>query len=142
MADEAWVQALRGIDLFADLPADAQRRVAEEMKEYRYSAGDVIVQQGQGGQHGRMFVLLEGTADADVDGAVVSTYQGGEHFGEMSLLDGGPRSATVTATSDVVLAGLVSWNLRSVLVEEPSIAMHLIEVLAGRLRKANAQVDD
>ena len=58
----------------------------------------------------------------------------------MSLLDGSPRSATVTATSDVLLAGLASWHLRSVVIEEPTIAMHLIEVLARRLRAANADL--
>jgi CRP/FNR family cyclic AMP-dependent transcriptional regulator len=139
MADKSWIKALGDVELFSDLPNDALARLADEMREYRYAAGDVIVKQGEGGQLGRMFVVLEGTAQADVDGTVVSTYGPGEEFGEMSLLDGAPRSATVTATSDVVLAGLASWTLRSVILEEPTIAMHLIEVLARRLRAANAE---
>jgi CRP-like cAMP-binding protein len=85
-----------------------------------------------------MFIVLDGTADADVDGNVVASYGPGDYFGEMSVLDGGPRSATVTATSALTLAGLAAFNLRGVVVDEPSIAMHLIEVLTRRLRAANA----
>jgi CRP/FNR family transcriptional regulator, cyclic AMP receptor protein len=140
MAEKSFIKALGDVELFSDLPNDALGRLANEMREYRYADGDVIVKQGEGGQLGRMFVVLDGTAQADVDGTIVGTYSVGDEFGEMSLLDGSPRSATVTATSDVLLAGLASWHLRSVVIEEPTIAMHLIEVLARRLRAANADL--
>lgn len=140
MAEKSFTKALGDVELFSDLPNDALERLANEMREYRYADGDVIVKQGEGGQLGRMFVVLDGTAQADVDGTIVGTYSVGDEFGEMSLLDGSPRSATVTATSDVLLAGLASWHLRSVVIEEPTIAMHLIEVLARRLRAANADL--
>jgi len=140
MAEKSFIRALGDVELFSDLPNDALGRLANEMREYRYSDGEVIVKQGEGGQLGRMFVVLDGTAQADVDGTIVGTYSVGDEFGEMSLLDGSPRSATVTATSDVLLAGLASWHLRSVIIEEPTIAMHLIEVLARRLRAANADL--
>jgi CRP/FNR family transcriptional regulator, cyclic AMP receptor protein len=140
MAEKSFIKALGDVELFSDLPNDALGRLANEMREYRYADGEVIVKQGEGGQLGRMFVVLDGTAQADVDGTIVGTYSVGDEFGEMSLLDGSPRSATVTATSDVLLAGLASWHLRSVVIEEPTIAMHLIEVLARRLRAANADL--
>ena len=140
MAEKSFIKALGDVELFSDLPNDALGRLANEMREYRYADGEVIVKQGEGGQLGRMFVVLDGTAQADVDGTIVGTYSVGDEFGEMSLLDGSPRSATVTATSDVLLGGLASWHLRSVVIEEPTIAMHLIEVLARRLRAANADL--
>lgn len=140
MADKAWIEALRKVELFADLPNDALSRLANELKEYRYGSGEVVVKQGEGGQLGRMFVVLEGVARVDVEGTTVGEYGPGDEFGEMSLLDGAPRSASVVAVSDLVLAGLASWNLRAVILEEPTIALHLLEVMARRLRTANAEM--
>ena len=137
-----WVAVLGGIELFVGLPEKALRRIARQVKEMRFAAGSVILEEDSEGGLGRMYVVLEGSARAEVDGAPVSEYGPGDHFGEMSLLDGGPRSATVTAISDVSLAGLASWNLRPILMEEPSIAIHLIEVLAKRLRAANRRGGD
>jgi CRP-like cAMP-binding protein len=137
-----WVAVLGGIELFAGLPEKALRRIARQVKEMRFAGGSVILEEDSEGGLGRMYVVLEGSARAEVDGTPVGEYGPGDHFGEMSLLDGGPRSATVTAISDVSLAGLASWNLRPILMEEPSIAIHLIEVLARRLREANRRGGD
>ena len=137
-----WVAVLGGVELFAGLPEKALRRIARQVKEMHFAAGSVILEEDSGGGFGRMYVVLEGSAKAEVDGTPVGEYRPGDHFGEMSLLDGGPRSATVTAISDLSLAGLASWNLRPILMEEPSIAIHLIEVLAQRLREANRRGGD
>jgi CRP-like cAMP-binding protein len=60
----------------------------------------------------------------------------------MSVLDGSPRSATVVATSDLDTFGLSAWNMRSILREEPDVALHVIETLARRLRAKNAEHTD
>jgi CRP/FNR family cyclic AMP-dependent transcriptional regulator len=132
-----WIEILGTIDLFAGLPEKALRRIAKQVKEVQFANGATILEEDTGGTLGRMYMVVDGTARAEVNGMEVGTYGPGDHFGEMSLLDGGPRSATVVATSDISLAGLASWNLRPILMEEPSIAIHLIEVLASRLRAAN-----
>lgn len=133
-----WVKVLAGIDLFAGLPEKALKRIARQVKEISFPEGATVLEEDtEGGGMGRMYVVLGGTAKATVEGHEVGTYGPGDHFGEMALLDGGPRSATIVATSQLELAGLASWNLKPILMEEPSIAIHLIEVLAGRLREAN-----
>jgi CRP/FNR family cyclic AMP-dependent transcriptional regulator len=129
--------ALRGVDLFADLPESSLADLASQMRVSRFADGDRVIVEDTGGSMGRMFVVLRGTARAEHDGTTVATYGPGDHFGEMSLLDGKPRSATVVATSELTAATLASWNLRAALVEEPTIALHLIEALAARLRAAN-----
>ena len=96
-----WVAVLGGIELFAGLPEKALRRIARQVKEMRFAGGSVILEEDSEGGLGRMYVVLEGSARAEVDGTPVGEYGPGDHFGEMSLLDGGPRSATVTAISDV-----------------------------------------
>ena len=77
MAEKSFIKALGDVELFSDLPNDALGRLANEMREYRYADGEVIVKQGEGGQLGRMFVVLDGTAQADVDGTIVGTYSVG-----------------------------------------------------------------
>jgi CRP-like cAMP-binding protein len=58
----------------------------------------------------------------------------GQFFGEIALLDGGPRTASVTAATDVRLLGLTEWTFRGLLAEHPSIALKTLESIAGRLR--------
>ena len=134
-------ETLRSVELFSAVPTKSLRVIAGDMQVFTYPAGEAVVEEDSGGRAGRMFVVLEGTATAAVAGSEIAVYGPGDYFGEMSLLDGKPRSATVVATTDLTVAGLASWNLRATLKEEPSVAQHLIEVLAGRLRAANPQHD-
>ena len=64
------------------------------------------------------------------------TLEPGEFFGEIALLDGGPRTATVTADTDVKLLGLTEWVFRGLLQEHPSIAVKTLQAMAARLRSA------
>ena len=73
-------------------------------------------------------------------GGVNSPVRSGRLFGEMSVLDGSPRSATVTATSGCRTMGLTSWNMRSLIKEYPEIALHLVDVLVARVRATDANL--
>jgi CRP-like cAMP-binding protein len=64
------------------------------------------------------------------------TLGAGDFFGEISLLDGGPRSADVVAATDVDMLGLTAWVFRGVLEQYPSIAQKMLVTMAGRLRDA------
>jgi CRP-like cAMP-binding protein len=89
-----------------------------------------------------MYLVLEGTALASIGGAELATYGPGDYFGEMSVLDGSPRSATVTAASALRTMGLTSWSMRALIKEHPEIAQHVIEVLVARLRATDARFQD
>jgi CRP/FNR family cyclic AMP-dependent transcriptional regulator len=132
-------EALRGVDLFAGIPEDSLTNLAAQMRTFEYKPGEHIVEEDTGHGLGRMYVVLRGMARAEVDGTPVAAYGPGDHFGEMSLLDNKPRSATVIAASDLTVAGLASWNLHATLLEEPQIAINMLEALATRLRAANEQ---
>ena len=102
------------------------------MRERHVSAGsDVVVQ----GEHGvGFFVILDGEATVTVDGKERRTLGPGDYFGEIALLNQEAiRSATVTARSDLELAGLTSWQFRPLVHEQPDIAVQLMETLAHRL---------
>jgi len=61
----------------------------------------------------------------------------GDFFGEISLLDHGPRTATVTATSPIRMLGLTAWAFKSVVQQHPTIALNMLKVVAGRLRSGS-----
>jgi CRP-like cAMP-binding protein len=77
-----------------------------------------------------------------VHGETVATFGPGDSFGEMSVLDGQPRSAAVVATTELETLGLSSWNMRALLREEPEIAMSVITELVARLRAADQGATD
>ena len=133
-------EAIRGVDLFAGVSQDALLTLAAQMRVFEFQPGEQVVEEDTGYGHGRMYVILRGTARVEVDGTPVAGYGPGDYFGEISLLDNKPRSATVIATSSLTVAGLASWNLHATLLEEPQIAINMLEGLAARLRSANEHV--
>ena len=136
-ADSEVIEMLQGVRLFVGLPDETLEVIASQMKRFDYPAGATVIEQDATSKFGRMYVILSGTADAEVQDEMIASLRPGDHFGEISMLDGGPRSATVVARSDLSTMGMSSWNMRAVLREHPDIAVHVIEVLAARLRHAN-----
>jgi len=136
------IQALRGVKLFQGLDEDALGRIASQFKEYRFPAGGDVIAEDSSGRFGRLYVIVSGTATAKVHDDAVATYGPGDSFGEMSALDGQPRSAGVVADTDLLALGLSAWNMRALLREQPDIALHVIETLTARLRTANESAHD
>lgn len=125
---------LKGVPLFAGLDKRSLARVAAQMRERRVPAGSDVVVQGESGIG--FFVILEGEAAVVVDGTERRVLGPGEHFGEIALIHrGSVRSATVTASTDLEVAGLTSWQFRPLLLEEPDLAVQLLETVAGRLER-------
>lgn len=135
-------ELLRGVRLFEGLDDATLRRISSQFKPYRFAGGSSVIAEDSSGRFGRMYVVVSGSAAARVHDDVVATYGPGDSFGEMSALDGQPRSAAVVADTDLETLGLSAWNMRSLLREEPDIAVHVIEVLARRLREANETAHD
>jgi CRP/FNR family cyclic AMP-dependent transcriptional regulator len=129
------VKKLAGVPLFSECSNKDLQLIARAGKEATHREGTVIAREGEAGVG--FFLLLDGTAKVTIGGRTVAKLGPGDFFGEVALLDRGPRSATVTATSDLTLFGITEWVFRSLLHERPSIAIKTLQVLAGRLRKAS-----
>jgi MFS family permease len=101
---EEQLELLRGNAIFAPLPPSTLEQLADRMTEVRASAGEEIVRQGEPGD--LFYVIEDGTLEVAVDGRPAHELGRGESFGEIALLRNVPRTATVTARSDVVLYAL------------------------------------
>jgi CRP-like cAMP-binding protein len=140
--DREVVAALKNISLFRALDESSLASIAQQMKTYRFAPGSSVIDEEASGKFGRLYSVVSGTAEARVHGETVATFGPGDSFGEMSVLDGEPRSAAVVATSELETLGLSSWNMRALLREEPEIAMSVITELVGRLRARDEEVID
>ncbi len=97
-------------------------------------SGATIVRFGESGSS--FFVILEGEAKVlSASGRVLNRLLPGDFFGEISLLDGGPRTASVVAVTEMVLLVLPRADFQVVLVDEPAVAVKLLQHAAGMLRR-------
>jgi CRP/FNR family cyclic AMP-dependent transcriptional regulator len=125
---------LAGVPLFADLSVKELRDVAALAKLVHYADGEVIVEEDTAGA--RFFVLQSGTARVVRNGRTRATLGPGAYFGELAVLDGGPRSASVLASSPIEAWSIASFNFRALVTAHPKIASKLLVHLAERLRDA------
>ena len=135
----------QGLDLLAQVPlfAGLSRRhlkqIAEHADEVAFREGETIVETGQPG--GSFYVILEGEAKVARHGKTVGRLGPGEFFGEISLLDGGTRSATVTAATPVVAIRIFKRSFDRVVAKEPTVAAKILAVVARRLREAERTIN-
>jgi CRP/FNR family cyclic AMP-dependent transcriptional regulator len=123
---------LAAVPMFSGCSRKELAIIARAAKPVAHKAGAVIAREGERGIG--LFLILEGTCTVSIGGKKKTTLGPGQFFGEIALLDGGPRTATVTADTDVRLLGLTEWMFRGLLAEHPSIALKTLESVAGRLR--------
>jgi CRP-like cAMP-binding protein len=128
------VGQLSRVPLFSDCSQRDLRTIARVVKDIDHGKGTVIAREGEPGVG--LFVIVDGTADVTIGGKKKSSLGPGDFFGEIALLDGGPRTATVTATSDIQLLGLTEWVFRGLMQEHPAIAVKTLQQMATRLRNA------
>ena len=125
---------LDAIPLFAELTLDQRASVASSCEELAAKAGSTLVQEGDFGYG--MFAITSGTADVIIDGAVVRTLGPGDMFGEIAVLSGGRRTATVVAATDMRLITVLNRDLWRLERESPEIATALRATIAERLGAA------
>ncbi|GCE28004.1 hypothetical protein KDA_34880 [Dictyobacter alpinus] len=132
--------ALARVDLFSSLDKKELQALAKSCQERSYSAGSVIIAQGDTGVG--LYIVTAGNVritrnkDADRGDEDLGTQGPGSVLGEMSLLDDLPRSATATAVDDVTALLVPVWEFRSFLRNHPDVSLKLLSVLSRRLRKA------
>jgi CRP/FNR family transcriptional regulator, cyclic AMP receptor protein len=125
-------QLLQKVELFSGLDDKEAKKLAPLFKERDFSAGDVMAEEGK---HGIGFFVIEsGSAKVTVHGEERTTLGPGSYFGEVALIDDGPRTATVTAESDVKAHVLVAWDFRPIVKDDPDLAWGLLQGVAQMLR--------
>lgn len=126
--------ALAQVPLFADLAPRYLKRLADRMEEHRFMDGASIVRADDIGD--TFYVILEGEAKVVApNGRVVNHLRPGEFFGEISLLDGGPRTATVVAETPMRMLALSRPAFRELIEYEPGVAVGMLKHVAAMLRR-------
>lgn len=123
---------LKSVPIFEGLTKKELQTVMSSAKEIDYAPGREIVKEGATGVG--FHLILEGQANVIVGDHAQAKLGPGDYFGEMSLIDGGPRSATVRADSAVRTLSLASWEFTPLLDSNPSIARKMLIELSRRLR--------
>lgn len=129
------VAALRRVQLFADMDRRQAEQIARVVKERHFAKGETVIMEGSGGA--AFFFIESGEAKVTSKGAEIATLKPGDHFGEIALIDGGPRSATVTAATDLFCYGITFWEFRPLVEKNGTMAWKLLQALAKRLRAAD-----
>jgi pyruvate,water dikinase len=126
--------ALQRVQLFADMDRRQAEQITRLLKLRPFAKGDTIIMEGSGGA--AFFLIESGEAKVSCKGVQLGTLGPGDCFGEIALIDGGPRSATVTAATDLVCYGLTFWEFRPLVEGNGAIGWKLLQALARRLRAA------
>lgn len=122
--------------LFRGLDEPGLAAVAAAAVEVEFPAERVIAREGEIGTG--LFIVGAGRVRVMRNGQAIARLGPGEFFGELSVLDGGPRNATVIADQPTTCLALATWDAERVLREQPGVALTVLRVLAGRLREATS----
>jgi len=128
---------LRNVRLFSDLEEQDLESLANEFNERNFGAGQKVALEGEGGL--MFFVVESGDLSVEVHGEAVSSLGPGSSFGEIALIDRRPRTATITAVSDVRAYGLPVFVFRPFVEARPQVAWKMLEAMADRLAIAESR---
>jgi CRP-like cAMP-binding protein len=124
---------LGAVPLFDGLSRKQLRKVADLAEVARFMAGATLVKQGDIGDS--FYVVLTGQAKVVANGRTLNHLFPGDHFGEISLLDGGPRTASVVAETEMTLVIIVQKDFLALLAKDPEITVCLLEGMARTVRR-------
>ena len=135
MADAT--DSLRRVPLFAQVDKKHLKRLEQRMQDRTFPEGHVIASEGESGVG--FFLIEDGNAVVSVGGETRRELGPGDWFGEIALIDEGPRSATVTAGTDLRCRGMSAWEFRPFVQEHPEVAWPLLQALVRRLRESESR---
>jgi CRP/FNR family transcriptional regulator, cyclic AMP receptor protein len=125
-------EMLKKVPLFAGLDDRELQQIGNSMRERRFKAGDTVTQEGAGGVG--FFVVEEGEAEVNVGGEAKGKVGPGDYFGEIALINESPRTATLTARTDMVCYGMTPWEFRPLVETNSTIAWKLLTAMAEKMR--------
>ena len=125
-------EMLKQVPLFSDLDDKELAQIAGTLRERRFAAGDTVTQEGAGGAG--FFVVESGEAQVTVDGQARGTIGPGDYFGEIALLTGSDRTATIVAGTEMVCYGMTPWDFKPLVESNSAIAWKLLTAMAEKLR--------
>ena len=134
MRQDAKLDRIRAIPLFADSDRKHLDGIAALCTEVSARDGDVLCREGEPGAE--FFVLTEGTVTVTAGGRQLATLGAGDFFGELALLDGKARNATVTAAGPVALLVLSRQEFTTLVHDDPQVAVRMLPAIGARLRGA------
>jgi CRP/FNR family transcriptional regulator len=123
---------LKKVPLFSGLDEKELSAIASSMRERKFRAGDTVTQEGAGGVG--FFVVESGEADVNVGGETKGSVGPGDYFGEIALINESPRTATLTARTDMICYGMTPWDFRPLVESNSSIAWKLLTAMAEKMR--------
>ena len=132
---DAYLERLGALPMFGGCTNKELRDIARIVDELQVESGRVLMSQGDAGQEA--VVIDEGTAEVVRDGQLLATVGPGSYVGELALIDAGPRSATVTATTPMRVLVIGTREFSTLLDEVPGLARRVLVSTARRLRAAN-----
>ena len=133
-------QELRAVPLLGSIGDKELAKLAAQVKERRYDAGQAIVKEGTGGIE--FFLMVEGTATVSIRGEERGKLKPGDTFGELAMFDmAADRMATVVADGPVRCAGMTAWEFRPFVIGHPEVAWTMLGSIAARLRKAEERAE-
>jgi CRP-like cAMP-binding protein len=130
--------ALADIPLFSSLSNKERQELARHVDELPVKSGAVLTKQGDPGD--AFYLIVEGKADVIKNGTKIARLGPGDAVGEMALLDGEPRSATVMMTTDGTILTMPRREFKGVLHDIPGISSKMLVALSLRLREANSRL--
>ena len=130
--DRGPVDLLQRVPIFQDLDRKELERVSATMKQRTFKAGDTVTAEGRGGVG--FFVIDDGKAKVTVGGENRRELGPGDYFGEVALLTDSPRTATITAETDLRCYGMTSWDFKPLVETHSSIAWKLLQAMAKNYR--------
>ncbi len=126
------VEQLRNVSLFKDFSDEELGRVAQVTKRVEFPEGRTVASQGQLGVG--FHQIVEGAADVIQDGRTIGHLKPGDYFGEISLIDGGTRSATVTTTVPTITLSITAWDFKRLIEHSHDMTKKLLIGLCHMLR--------
>ncbi len=131
---------LKSVELFSRIPGEELAQLAAIAQEVTFEKGELIIQEGEPGDS--LYLIVEGEVMVHKLGQNITRLGQRESFGEMSLIDNEPRSASITAISDTTCLKIERDDFFDLMTENPEIAQGVIQVLSERLREADRKLSE